>query len=774
MSTLTNKKISDTYKGLLKTADETTLSATPKAITDGDGNNSGVLLDNAGNLKVNSTVEFGSLKDAAEDITIEKFVDEADGIANNDNDTSLPTSAAVKDYVDTKITAEDLDFSGNSGTGDVDLDSEVFAITGSNGISTTALDNTLDIDGSTLQTAINTNAANITTNATNISQNDADIATNASNISTNASNIASNDTDIATNAANIATNVTNISTNQSNISTNATNIATNTTDIASNAADIASNDTDISNLQTSVSTNTTDIASNAVDISTNSTAISTNASGISTNAAAISTNATDIATNSSNITTNAANIATNTTNIATNTTDIATNVTDIATNANNIASNDTDIATNASNISSNATNIATNAANITSNDTDIATNAANIATNTTNISTNATNIASNDADISALQTDVSTNTTNIATNATNIASNDTDIAANASNISTNTTNISANATNITSNDTDIATNAGNISTNTSNISTNTSNISTNTSNISANAGNIQTNADDIADLQTDVSSNTTAIAGKVARAGDSMSGKLNINYQDAEIEIRNNSFSGSRSKLAFGTTMSSDQASVQLNNSSSNLEFRRGVQSSAPKMTIQSSAVYLSSPLRIGDDAAANELDDYEEGTYNLKFYLGSGSTAYDGNNGFSTFTNNSKYVKVGRKVTLYIKLQYTGVSNAVQLSSSRISLGNFPFTPLGSEYIGGTYGFQYMERAGTTTIPAEYGWNGVIQPSFFGASFSGKAQFQRIEFIGAISSWAQQGIYGTMFPRSGPFGSANYLVGIINYYTND
>ena len=428
MSTLTNKKISDTYKGLLKTADETTLSETPKAITDGDGNNSGVLLDNAGNLKVNNVVEFGSLKDADEDITIEKFVDEADGIENNDNDTSLPTSAAVKNYVDQTITAEDLDFSGNSGTGDVDLDSEVFEITGSNGITTTALDNTLDIDGSTLQTAINTNAADISTNSADISTNSSDIATNASNISTNATNIASNDTDIATNAANIATNVTNINTNGADISQNSLDIATNTTDIASNAADIASNDTDISNLQTSVSTNTTDIASNAADISTNSTAISTNASGISTNATAISTNATDIATNASDITTNAANIATNTTGISTNATDIATNVTDIATNANNIASNDTDIATNASNISSNASNIATNAANITSNDTDIATNAANIATNTTNISTNATNIASNDTDIATNATNISNNATAISTNATDIATNTTNIA----------------------------------------------------------------------------------------------------------------------------------------------------------------------------------------------------------------------------------------------------------------------------------------------------------------------------------------------------------
>ena len=30
-------------------------------------------------------------------------------ILANDNDTTLPTSAAVKDYVDTQITAEDLD-----------------------------------------------------------------------------------------------------------------------------------------------------------------------------------------------------------------------------------------------------------------------------------------------------------------------------------------------------------------------------------------------------------------------------------------------------------------------------------------------------------------------------------------------------------------------------------------------------------------------------------------------------------------------------------------
>jgi len=392
MSTLTNKRISDTYKGLLKTADESTLTATPIAITDGDGNSSGVLLDNSGNLKVNNTVEFGSLKDAAEDITIEKFVDEADGIENNDNDTSLPTSAAVKNYVDTQITAEDLDFSGNTGTGDVDLDSEIFEITGSNGITTTALDNTLDIDGSALETAINTNTANIATNVTDIATNASDISTNAGNIATNATNIASNDIDIAANAAAISTNQTNIGVNATGVSNNAANISTNTANITTNTANIASNDTDIASLQTSVSTNTSNIATNASNISGNTT----------------------------NIATNAGNITTNATNISSNSTAIATNATAISNNATNIASNDTDIAANASNISTNTSNISTNT-------TDIATNASGISTNTADIATNTTDIATNTSSISTNATGISNNATAIANNTTAIQQNTSDI-----------------------------------------------------------------------------------------------------------------------------------------------------------------------------------------------------------------------------------------------------------------------------------------------------------------------------------------------------------
>ena len=110
MATLNNTRISDTYFGLIKTIDNAVISATLKELSDGSGNATGLSINNAGDFKVNSVLEFGSLKDTGENIVISKFVDAADGIGNNNNDTSIPTSAAVVSYVAAQITAEDLDF----------------------------------------------------------------------------------------------------------------------------------------------------------------------------------------------------------------------------------------------------------------------------------------------------------------------------------------------------------------------------------------------------------------------------------------------------------------------------------------------------------------------------------------------------------------------------------------------------------------------------------------------------------------------------------------
>ena len=120
MARLENTKIKDTYEALIKISDNGEAGTTEKQLSDGAGNNLGVSVDTNGNVTANGRVAFGSIKDTAENIEVTKFVDQADGISNNDNDTSLPTSAAVKDYVDTKITAEDLDFTADSGSGSVD------------------------------------------------------------------------------------------------------------------------------------------------------------------------------------------------------------------------------------------------------------------------------------------------------------------------------------------------------------------------------------------------------------------------------------------------------------------------------------------------------------------------------------------------------------------------------------------------------------------------------------------------------------------------------
>ena len=146
MASLFNTRISDTYVGLIKSLDNSAISATLKQLSDGSGNSLGIYVNTSGDFKVNGILEWASLKDTGEDITITKFVDEADGIGNNDNDTTIPTSAAVKDYVDTQITAEDLDFAGDTGSGSVDLDSQVLTVSGTaNEIETSASGQTLTI-----------------------------------------------------------------------------------------------------------------------------------------------------------------------------------------------------------------------------------------------------------------------------------------------------------------------------------------------------------------------------------------------------------------------------------------------------------------------------------------------------------------------------------------------------------------------------------------------------------------------------------------------------
>jgi len=67
--------------------------------------------------------------------------------------TLLATQGAVKTYVDAQVTAQDLDLISDSGTIDVDLDSESLTVSGGEGIDTSATGTTLTIAGEDASTS---------------------------------------------------------------------------------------------------------------------------------------------------------------------------------------------------------------------------------------------------------------------------------------------------------------------------------------------------------------------------------------------------------------------------------------------------------------------------------------------------------------------------------------------------------------------------------------------------------------------------------------------
>jgi len=158
MATLTNTQISVTYVGLLKTSASTVLSSTAQQITDGSGNNSILFLSTAGvgiggaasagkefevtgNAKITGDLIVDNIKIDANTISAETgVVTLADGaIATTQSASDNSTKIATTAYVDAQVTAQDLDFSGTSGTGSVDLDSQTFAVVGTaNEIETSA------------------------------------------------------------------------------------------------------------------------------------------------------------------------------------------------------------------------------------------------------------------------------------------------------------------------------------------------------------------------------------------------------------------------------------------------------------------------------------------------------------------------------------------------------------------------------------------------------------------------------------------------------------
>lgn len=96
----------------------------------------------AANTSINLTIGTGVVEFAM--IAPAAIIDSSE--TWNPSDDTLATTEAITNYVSDALTSEDLDFTGDSGTGSVDLDSQSLAITGDTGITTTASGQGLSID----------------------------------------------------------------------------------------------------------------------------------------------------------------------------------------------------------------------------------------------------------------------------------------------------------------------------------------------------------------------------------------------------------------------------------------------------------------------------------------------------------------------------------------------------------------------------------------------------------------------------------------------------
>ena len=147
----------DTTNSLLKfnksttaTADWVTIAISPTTSNSVDvnaGTIDGAVIGGSSAAAITGTtvVANTSVNIASDGATVTGIKDEDD--MASDSAVKLATQQSIKAYVDTQLTAEDLDFQGDSGTGAVDLDSQTLDIAGGSGITTTASSQTLTVAG---------------------------------------------------------------------------------------------------------------------------------------------------------------------------------------------------------------------------------------------------------------------------------------------------------------------------------------------------------------------------------------------------------------------------------------------------------------------------------------------------------------------------------------------------------------------------------------------------------------------------------------------------
>lgn len=112
------------------------------------------------------------------------------------------------------------------------------------------------------------------------------------------------------------------------------------------------------------------------------------------------------------------------------------------------------------------------------------------------------------------------------------------------------------------------------------------------------------------------------------------------------------------------------------------------------KLRTTSTGVYVTGGVRVGGNNAANELDDYEEGTFTPDIRIGGSAS------GISHSSQTGAYTKIGRKVTLTGRAALSSKGS----NSGAVTIGGMPFASQNTsnlEYIGSV---QFDNLSGDTT----------------------------------------------------------------------
>ena len=279
----------------------------------------------------------------------------------------------------------------------------------------------------------------------------------------------------------------------------------------------------------------------------------------------------------------------------------------------------------------------------------------------------------------------------------------------------------------------------------------------------------------------DVTGDVTGSASlNVLKAGDTMTGDLKIQKSAPVFELNSNSiYPYGRIEFA-GSSYQPFEIVGQGNPGGTSLALRGQPSSSmidAYQLKFSGSSTvynYFPAPLRIGADSISNELDDYEEGTYNMQWSLG-GTTNYSittANFGFYA-SNTSRYVKIGRVVHIFLDFEFSDHPSTWASSGSYVYLTNLPFSPLQGS-VGGNFSMSWNSDLNSTEQVLFYGGAGhfgqhaTLNNSLIQLGPNGRYTG------GYYSYWSNTwSLLATDFPAQPP-GGANSMVGQITYYTND